>query len=79
MVLLSKRFFIWILLANLITWPIAFLIMGRWLENFAYRTNIGFLTFIFSGIITLVITLLTISYQSFKAARANPVESLKYE
>jgi len=79
MVLLSKKLITWILLANLITVPIAFLIMGRWLENFAYRTNIGFLAFIFSGVITLVITLLTISFQSFKAARANPVDSLKYE
>jgi len=53
--------------------------MSKWLQNFAYRTNMGFLIFIVTGILALVIALLTVSYQSIKAAVANPVESLRYE
>jgi len=69
----------WILTANIIAWPIAYYAMNRWLQNFAYRINISIFAFVLSGLITLIIALLTISIQSFKAARANPVRTLKYE
>ena len=78
-ILLGKEFTKWVLLANLFAWPIAYLAMRRWLENFAYRTNIDFRIFIFSAIVVLVITLVTISYHVIKAARTNPVDNLKYE
>jgi len=77
--MLSKDFTKLVLLANLISWPLAYWVMNSWLQNFAYKTNIGFLTFIFSAILALAIALLTVSYQSIKAAIANPVDSLKYE
>lgn len=77
--LLSLEFVKLILIANVIAWPLAFLVMRKWLDNFAYQTNIGIDTFILSGLISLVIALLTVSYQSLKAALANPVEALKYE
>lgn len=77
--LLSKEFFKWVLVANIIAWPLAYYVMNNWLENFAYRIGIKLDIFIFSGIIAVVIAMLTVSYHSIKAARANPVNALKYE
>jgi predicted permease len=77
--MLSKEFVKWVILANLLAWPAAYYAMSRWLENYAYRTDIGWWLFAVSGIATLVIAVVTVSYQSVKAARANPIESLRYE
>jgi ABC-type antimicrobial peptide transport system permease subunit len=77
--LITKDFTAWVLMANIVAWPVAYYAMHRWLQNFAYRTNIGISTFIFSATVALLIALLTVSYQSIKAALANPVESLRYE
>jgi len=78
-VLLSKEFIKWVLLANLIAWPVAYFAVHNWLENFAIRTRIGWEIFILSGCMALVISLVTVCYQSIKAALANPVDSLRYE
>lgn len=77
--LLSKDFLKLVLIANLIAWPIAYYAMNQWLQSFAYRIDLGISTFILSGLIALLIALLTVSYQAIKAARANPVEALRYE
>jgi putative ABC transport system permease protein len=77
--LLSKEFLKWVLIANFIAWPIAYLVMNRWLENFAYRIDIGIWTFVLAGVLALFIALLTVSTQAIRAALANPVESLRYE
>jgi len=77
--LLSREFTKWVLLANLIACPVAWFAMGKWLQNFAYRINRGWFTFLLAGILALTIALITVSYQSIKAALANPVESLRYE
>lgn len=74
-----REFTQWILLANLIAWPLAWYFMNKWLESFAYRTILSWWMFVLAGGITLVIALLTVSYQSVKAALANPAESLRYE
>lgn len=79
MFLLSKEFIKWVLLANLIAWPVAYLAVHNWLENFALRTRIGWEIFLLSGSLALAISLLTVCYQSVKAALANPVDSLRYE
>ena len=60
-------------------WPIAYFAMNHWLQNFAYRIDISLGTFILAGVLALVIALLTVGYQAIKAARANPVEDLRYE
>jgi putative ABC transport system permease protein len=78
-ILLSKEFAKWVLLANVIAWPLAYYFMSKWLQEFAYRINIGIGTFIASGIIALIIALLTVSFLTIKAALANPIESLRYE
>ena len=77
--LVSKEFLLLVFIANIIAWPIAYYFIDRWLQNFAYRINIGLGIFLVSGMIALVIALLTVSYQTIKAARANPVDSLRYE
>jgi len=79
LLLLSKEFLKWIFLANIIAWPIAYYFMNNWLKDFAYRTDISWWVFVESGVITLLIALITILFQAIKAAIANPVESLKYE
>jgi putative ABC transport system permease protein len=76
---LSRDFILLVAVANLIAWPVAWYVMNRWLENFAYRTEISWLTFLLAGAIALGVALATVSYQALRAARANPVEALKYE
>ena len=78
-VLISKEFLKWIVIANIIAWPIAYFALNKWLQNFAYRIDIGWWVFVLAGLLALVIALLTVSYQAIKAARANPVDELRYE
>jgi putative ABC transport system permease protein len=77
--LLSKQFSRWILVANLIAWPVAYYAMFTWLKEFAYRTHISLPLFILAGVLSLCIASLPIVYQALKAAKADPVDSLRYE
>ena len=77
--LLSKDFTKSVLIANVFAWPVAYYAMNRWLQNYAYRINLGVWMFVGAGLLVLAIALLTVSFQSIKAALANPVESLRYE
>lgn len=77
--LIAKEFIILVCIANIIAWPIAYIIMNKWMQDFAYRVSLTIGTFIIASIASIVIALLTVSYQSIKAALANPVDSLKYE
>jgi putative ABC transport system permease protein len=79
MVMLSGDVAKWVLAANVIAWPIAYFAMERWLQNFAYRVDLGWWTFFLAGGLTFCVALLTVSAQAMRAARANPVESLRYE
>ena len=77
--LLIRDYILLVGLANLIAWPVAYYLMQRWLQDFAYRTSIGLTVFMLSGLLGLAIALLTVGYQAVRAARANPVDSLRYE
>ena len=79
MFLLSREFVKWVLIAALVAWPLAYYIMNRWLQGFAYRTSIGIGLFVLASLSALLIAILTVSFQAVRAARANPVESLRYE
>jgi len=68
-----------VFIANLVAWPIAYLIASEWLNGFAYRMELTVWPFILAMCITLVITLLTVSIRSYKAAVANTIDALKYE
>jgi putative ABC transport system permease protein len=78
-ILLVKEFAKWVLIANIIAWPVAYFVARNWLKRFAYRTELGLEIFIFSAAIALFIATFTVSYQAIRAATANPVESLRYE
>ena len=78
-VLLSKDFVKPVLLTNIVAWPVAYYAMRGWLQNFAYRIDLGIGIFALSGILALVIAIVTVSYQALRAALANPVDALRYE
>jgi putative ABC transport system permease protein len=78
-IMLSKDLAKWVILANLIAWPIGYFALSRWLQNFAYRTNISIWPFLMAAVLTFFTAFLTVSYQSIKAAIANPRDSLRYE
>jgi putative ABC transport system permease protein len=77
--MLSQEFTKWVVIASIVAFPAAYFVMSRWLQNFAYRTSIGLWIFILSALLALVLAMLTVSFQAFKAATANPVDSLRYE
>ncbi len=79
LLLLSKDFLKLVTVAFVVAVPLAYVAMQRWLEDFAYRVEISWETFLLAGSLTLAIALLTVCYQSIKAALTNPVESLRYE
>ena len=78
-VLLSKEFIRWILVSYIIAAPVGIFLTNRWLQNFAYRTNVGAWIYILSGVIALSIAFLTILYQVFKTAAVNPADTMRYE
>jgi putative ABC transport system permease protein len=79
MVMLNKDFVKWVAIAFLISIPIAWYAMNKWLENFAYKTPLSWWIFALSGLLVLGIAMLTVSWQSWNAAKRNPVEALRYE
>ena len=79
MLMLNMDFVKWVTIAFVIATPIAYYAMDRWLQNFAYRTPLSWWVFALAGLLALVIALLTVSWQSWLAARRNPVEALRYE
>jgi hypothetical protein len=79
LLLLSREFTKWVLLANIIAWPIAYYAMWKWLQGFAYRIDLEFWIFLLSGIMALFIALLTVVSKSLRTAITNPVNALRYE
>ena len=79
MTLLNKDFVKWVAFAFVIATPIAYYAMNKWLENFAYKTELSWWIFALAGLLALGIALLTVSWQSWRAATRNPVEALRYE
>lgn len=76
---LSRQFIRWILVANIIAWPLAWYFMKSWLEGFQYRTTTNPVIFVMAGLISLLIAIFTISIKTWKAANTNPARILKYE
>ncbi len=80
LVVLLCRNFLWlVVIANLMSWPVAFIIMRQWLRNFPYAVGLGGGIFLLTALLALTIALGTVGYQAFKAAMADPVESLRHE
>ena len=79
MIMLTKDFTKWVTLSNIIAWPMAYFVMDKLMSRYAYRAAIGIEIFLLSGITALLIAVLTVSLQTFRAARSNPANSLRYE
>jgi len=79
MIMLNKDFIKWVLIAFVIACPIAYYLMSLWLESFAYKTTLSWWVFALAGVFTLVVALITVSWQTYKAATQNPVKSLRDE
>jgi putative ABC transport system permease protein len=77
--ILSMEFSKCVIFANIIAIPLSWFFMNKWLENFAYRTNIPWLIFVAVAGMALLIAIITVSLQSYRAASANPAESLRQE
>jgi putative ABC transport system permease protein len=77
--MLNRDFVKWVAIAFVIATPIAYYAMNKWLENFAYKTELNWWIFALAGLLALGIALVTVSFQSWKAATKNPIESLRYE
>jgi putative ABC transport system permease protein len=76
---LSYEFMVLVMISNVLAWVPAYLLMQNWLDDFAYRTGIVIWVFILATLIAFIIAFITISFQSIKAAMANPVDAIKYE
>jgi putative ABC transport system permease protein len=77
--LLSREFALLVFLANILAWPLAYLVMNRWLKNFAYRMDMGVWPFLLTGLVTVSIAIFTVSFKAVRSALANPVDALRYE
>ncbi|MBI9067084.1 MAG: ABC transporter permease [Salinivirgaceae bacterium] len=77
--LLNYNFILWVLIAFILACPLAYYVMNKWLQNFAYKTTLSWWIFALAGLLTLIIAIITVSWQTFKAARRNPIEALRYE
>jgi putative ABC transport system permease protein len=78
-VLLTKEFSKWVIVANLIAWPLSYFALNRWLQEFPYRADIDLWIFLGTGLATFVIAVFTVGYQSLRTALSNPADSLRYE
>ena len=77
--MLNLDFVKWVLIAFILAVPIAYFSINKWLDNFAYKTPLSWWVFVVAGLLVLFVTLLTVTWQTFKVARKNPVEALRYE
>ena len=77
--LINTSFLIMVMLANIISWPIAYILTNKWLETFAYKITLPVFPFVISAVITILLTVITVSIQARRAVKANPVHALKYE
>jgi putative ABC transport system permease protein len=77
--MLNSSFLWMVLIANLIAWPITYIFVSKWLDGFAYRAPLNIWPFVLATVLSVVITLITVSLKSYRAATGNTIDSLKYE
>ncbi|NQU32356.1 MAG: ABC transporter permease [Bacteroidetes bacterium] len=77
--LLTKQFTYWVLLANIIAWPLSYFFLDNWLANFHYRINMPYWVFFVSGLLALILAILTVSYRAYRSATSNPLDAIKDE
>jgi putative ABC transport system permease protein len=79
LLMLNAAYIKWVLVAIAISVPVSYRLISQWMERFAYRTEISWWIFVLAGLSAILISLLTVSWQSWRAATRNPVEALRYE
>ncbi|MFH1197882.1 MAG: FtsX-like permease family protein, partial [bacterium] len=79
LILLTKEFLKWIVISMMIAWPAAYFAMSKFLDSYAYKIDLSWDIFLLSGAISILISLITVSYQTIKAANSNPINPLRYE
>jgi len=77
--MLNRNFIKMVFIANLVAWPLAYILTSKWLSGFAYRVSPGIWPFMLAMVASMVLTLITVSFRSYRAAKANAVDALKYE
>jgi putative ABC transport system permease protein len=77
--MLNKDFMIWVAVAFVVSCPVAWFAINKWLQNFAYRTSLSWWIFVLACLLAILVAIITVSWQSWKAASRNPVEALRYE
>ncbi|MCP4727893.1 MAG: hypothetical protein GY863_22835, partial [bacterium] len=77
--LISAELIFLVAFSSILAWPVAYFIVDKWLQNFAYKIDLTVTIFILSGLLVMIIAALTISFQTIKAANSNPVSALRYE
>ena len=77
--LLAKHFVKWVVIANLVAWPLAYYGLNNWLNDFAYRTSLGISVFLMAALVSVMLALLTVSFHVLKASISNPINSLRHE
>jgi putative ABC transport system permease protein len=77
--LLSREFVLLVAISNILAWPLAYYLMNKWLENYAYHAEVNLFFFLVSALAALGIALLRVSYQAYRAASSDPIDSLRYE
>ena len=79
MILQAREFATWVLLANVVAWPVAYFAVGQWLQGFAYRVSPGIQPAVMAIVFSMSIALLSVGYKAVRAALADPIDSLRYE
>ena len=79
MLLLTKEFIKWVTLGIITAFPVAYYVVDKWLENFAYRIGLDWIPFVIAALTAIVLSIISVSFQALKAANANPVDSLRNE
>jgi putative ABC transport system permease protein len=77
--MLSKEIVLLLIISNIIAWPVAYFIMDEWLIDFAYKVGFNYWVYILSGLLVMLLAVISVGYKALKAAVANPIESLRYE
>jgi ABC-type antimicrobial peptide transport system permease subunit len=77
--MLNGSFVKMVFIANLVAWPLAYILANKWLSGFAYRTSLSIWPFLFAMMASMLLTMVTVSFRSYRAAKANAVDALKYE
>ncbi len=75
----TAKYLRWVIVANILAWPVAYFAVDKWLQAFAFRTSIGFWPFFMAGLLTLAVAMISVTFQTMKAALSNPADSLRYE